>query len=251
MKKKLVGISTGFVLLGIVGMAQASLTTIGTATYNGSDYNLIWDDDNNGNSVVWLDYTHPADIWLNQVNWASGLGSQLTVTLNPLYTTDIDWTTGWRLPNTVDDGQMAVLGFEGDPNGDGDYSYTAGYNLPNSEMGHLFYTELGNAGYQNTDGSWNTLPPAPDYFLQKTEDFEHLNSSYYWSGTEYAATTSNAWYFRTQTGYQHANSPKSSGFEALAIRSGEISVVPVPGAVWLLGSGLAGLVGLRRKMGKK
>jgi len=39
-------------------------------------------------------------IWQDQVDWASGLGSQLTVTLNPGYTSGVDWSTGWRLPET-------------------------------------------------------------------------------------------------------------------------------------------------------
>ena len=50
MKKKLLaGLIAGLFMLGMAVMAHASLTTIGTATYKGSDYNLIWDDDNNGN----------------------------------------------------------------------------------------------------------------------------------------------------------------------------------------------------------
>ena len=63
-------------LLGMVfllmtsGLANANLITIGTATYTTAThtadntsqsvtenvYNLIWNDNNNGNSVVWLDY---------------------------------------------------------------------------------------------------------------------------------------------------------------------------------------------------
>ncbi len=38
--------------------------------------------------------------------------------------------------------------------------------------------------------------------------------------------------------------------EAFTTISGTTSVVPIPGAVWLLASGLAGLVGIRRKMGR-
>ncbi|MCP3873898.1 MAG: VPLPA-CTERM sorting domain-containing protein [Desulfobacteraceae bacterium] len=33
----------------------------------------------------------------------------------------------------------------------------------------------------------------------------------------------------------------------MAVRCGQVSAIPVPGAVWLLGSGLFGLTGLRRK----
>lgn len=40
-----------------------------------------------------------------------------------------------------------------------------------------------------------------------------------------------------------ANNPLGSGFEAVL----EVTAVPIPGAVWLLGSGLIGLVGLRRR----
>lgn len=38
------------------------------------------------------------------------------------------------------------------------------------------------------------------------------------------------------------------GGDTLAISSVEVSPTPIPGAVWLLGSGLIGLVGVRRKM---
>jgi hypothetical protein len=166
MKKKLVGITTALVLLGIASMSQATLTTIGTAEYGGADYNLIYDDDTGygGGGLVWLDYTHSDDTWLNQETWASGLGSFLTVNLDPGYTTDINWTTGWRLPDTVDGSW--VDGYEGDPDNDGVYSYTTGYNLANSEMGHLFYTELSNMGSVATDGTYNTLPPSPDFFYR-------------------------------------------------------------------------------------
>ncbi|MCK4378316.1 MAG: VPLPA-CTERM sorting domain-containing protein [Deltaproteobacteria bacterium] len=33
----------------------------------------------------------------------------------------------------------------------------------------------------------------------------------------------------------------------MAVRSGAVSPVPIPGALWLLGSGLLGLVAVRRR----
>lgn len=197
--------------------------------------------------LVWLDYTHSVDTWVNQVTWASGLGSSLTVTLNSGYTTNIDWTTGWRLPDTVDG--TWVGGHEGDPNNDGDYSYTYGWNLANSEMGHLFYTELGNTGYQNINGSWNTYPPAPDYFLQNTGDFETLIAFWYWSGTEYADNPGYAWRFIMNNGCQNYDSKGSYGY-GLAVRSGQVSAadpIPEPATMLLFSTGLAGLAALKRR----
>ena len=107
----------------------------------------------------------------------------------------------------------------------------------------MFYTELGNTGWVNTDGSFNDYPPAPDYFLQNTGDFDNLIVSWYWSGTEYADI---AYPFSMFNGLQSTYS-KGSNFHGLAVRSGHVSVVPLPGAIYLLGSGLIGLVSLRRR----
>ena len=73
------------VLLGVSISAHAVLVTVGTATYGGSDYNLIWDDDNNGNSVIWLDYTNSDATWSEQMDWAAGLGSTLTYNFDKPY----------------------------------------------------------------------------------------------------------------------------------------------------------------------
>ena len=248
MKKKLIGITTALVLLGMAGMAQATLTTIGTASYGGADYNLIYDDDDTGHGgggLVWLDFTNSGDSWANQKTWASRLGSAsqpLTVTLNPGYTTNIDWTTGWRLPDTVDG--SSVYGYEGDPDNDGDYSYTSGYNLANSEMGHLFYTELGNLGYWAIDGSF----PQPGWGLDHTGDFDNLVAAWYWSGTEYADDSDFAWQFHMGVGYQ--NWDGTGLYDGLAVRSGQISAadpVPEPATMLLFSTGLAGLAALKRK----
>lgn len=228
--------------LTLPGLAHATLTVIGTATYNESEYNLIWDDDNNGNSVVWLDYSNYSDDWYEQVAWASSLNEEgvLTINLDDGYT--VDWgTNSWRLPSTVDGAD--VYGYEGDPDGDGNYTYTEGYNLANSEMGHLFYVELGNLGYLDTSNYSNE-----GYGLTETGDFENLTAEKYWSGTEYAdGGTNYAWYFSMKDGYQGNGNSKLYGAPALALCSGQVSTVPVPGTFWLLGLGITSLAGLSRK----
>jgi len=244
----------------IPSFAQATLITIGTATYNDSDYNLIWDDDNNGNSVIWFDYTKIADTLVNQMAWTDSLDDLLTYNIETQYS--VTWESDWRLGNTVDG--VYVHGYEGDPDNDGVYSYTAGYNLANSEMGHLFYEELGNLGHWNTDGSLNTFPPFP-YFLQQTGDFDNLRAVPFWSGTEFTAEPSDAWYFNMVSGGQYHNDKDWLGY-GLALRSGQISysgVDPVPGpdpvpapvpeptTILLFGVGLVGVAGATRKKRKK
>jgi hypothetical protein len=70
------------------GPAGATLSTIGTATYNGTNYYLIYDDNPSG-PIVWFDYTNypntaPQSTWPNQVDWASSLNNPGVLTYNLL-----------------------------------------------------------------------------------------------------------------------------------------------------------------------
>ena len=102
-------------------------------------------------------------------------------------------------------------------------------NCTNSQMGELYYTALGNAA------------GGP---LSNTGPFKNLVSSFYWSGTVYARRPSGAWYFYTYDGSQSAYG-KHNALYALAVRPGD--VVPEPGVVALLLSGLAGVMVMRRR----
>ena len=108
-----------------------------------------------------------------------------------------------------------------------------GVNLDctSSQLGELYYTALGNPAF------------GP---LSNTGPFKSLQSSYYWSGTEYAPNPGLAWYFYTTIGVQYPNY-KSYFIDALAVRPGDVAAVPEPGVVALLLSGLAGVLVMRRR----
>lgn len=247
MKKQLIWTAAVLALLTGGGTAQATLTTIGSATYMGSDYNLIWDDNNNGNSVIWLDYSNAKDIWVNQTSWAASLDTQLTYNIDAVYT--VSWDGDWRLGSTM---KGESYGYDG--------TTARGYNITSSEMGHLFYEELSNLGYYDTSGTIQA-----DYGLHNTGDFDNLiafdgaNILFYWSGTGYQGVDAiegaweGAWYF-TSEGYQDTLPNWYTGY-GLALRTGQVSQVaavdpvPEPTTMLLFGTGIAGLaaVGRRKK----
>ena len=124
--------------------------------------------------------------------------------------------TDWALPTTV--------------------PALSGYNQTGSQMGDLFYNQLG--GVQNT--SISTTHNA-NYNL-----FSNVQSYVYWSSSEYAPDPNYAWDFGTGGGYQDF-SGKYNQFYAWAVRPGDVAAVPVPGAFWLFGSVMVGLMGLKRR----
>lgn len=225
---------------GLLGVSNAALINKGGG--------LIYDDV--------LDIT-----WLQDANYAKTSGYDADGHMT--YDEAVAWAdqlvyqgyTGWRLPTTVNgDAQSMNWDWKGPDSGDSydtySYSYTAGYNLYNSEMGYMFYVTLGNLGYYDTSGTH----PQPGYGLNNTGPFINLNTdlypNYYWSGTQYNySPTSAAWCFYFDQGYQTTYG-KTADMFAWAVHDGELSPIPIPTAVWLLGSGLIGIVSIRRKVKK-
>jgi hypothetical protein len=80
--------------------------------------------------------------------------------------------------------------------------------------------------------------------------FTTLTTQNYWSSDEYPST-GGAWaYFFQFVNGSQTYQPKSGNAAVLAVYAGDIGpngpVVPIPAAIWLLGSGLVGLARLRR-----
>ena len=86
--------------------------------------------------------------------------------------------------------------------------------------------------------------------LKNTGPFNNLQADDYWSGTEYSLHPYYAWFFGFNDGFQGRDGKYQFDWLALAVRPGEVSAVPVPATVFLLASGLLGLVGLRRRVRK-
>lgn len=207
--KKLAFILSLTMVLGVATLGNADLINNGGG--------LIYDTDLN---ITWYDAAPVQRSWSESVAWAGSL--------------TLGGVTGWRLPNTVDG--YCVEGNNG--------TTTCGYNITTSEMGHLYYTELGNIGYRGVDGSY-----PPDWGLKNKGPFINLRSDMsYWS-IEYSLYPACAWDFVMGGGSQ-GNVYKEGNFRlyALAVHEGNVGApVPIPDAVWLLGSGLIGLIGLKRK----
>ncbi len=112
----------------------------------------------------------------------------------------------------------------------------SGNNQTGSQMGDLFYTQLGVSAGSDIATSTN-----PNYGL-----FTNVQSYGYWSGSEVALNPDTAWGFFTVNGDQYTTS-KNSQVYAWAVRSGDVAAVPLPGAAWLFLTGMIGVMGLKHR----
>ena len=123
--------------------------------------------------------------------------------------------TGWRLPSAL--------------NSDGS-GPCSGFNCTSSEIGHMWYVELGN-----------TTGPATN-----TANFTNMQTLQYWTNTRHPNVFF-AWKFSTEDG---SLSTSATGFAKYAefVRNGDVAVVPEPSTSLLLAGGLGlGMAWLRRR----
>ena len=189
-------------LLAGMGFATATQATLvsrlgGQAVYD-TDLKITWLANANANGPMNWGLMN----WNAANTWAASL--------------NVGGYTGWRLPTAKNaDGSGPSFGY-----------------VSGSELGHLFYNELGGVAGQSILTTHNA-----NFNL-----FSNIQGSVYWSGTEYAPIRTVAWYFNTNSGSQYYNALKDFGYYAWAVRSGDVAAVPEPEEymMMLLGFGMVG-----------
>ncbi len=247
--------------LGALILSLSSITAIQAASISGQG---TWETtllgrDLDGNATTAEAYydTVLGITWLADANYAQTSGYDVDGLLN--WAAATAWATslnpyssgimGWRLPETNPvDGSTYDYEFKFDGTSDRGYNISApgttDAGSTGSELAHMFYNTLGNKTYYDTSGSG----PQTGWGLTNEGPFDDsIVSGTYWSGTEYAPRTNLAWYFNTYYVYQ-LDDYKTDSRYAWAVHSGDVgvSVVPIPAAVWLFGSGLMGLLGVSK-----
>ena len=224
MRRSLVFLCTMLVVLGISTAARATLYDRGGGLIYDDVLGITWLQDANYARTSGYD-SDGRMAWYDAVAWANQLVYQ--------------GYEDWRLPTTMDG--PWEWGYDG--------TTTAGYNITTSEMGYMYYENLGNLGFYATDGTYEQ----PGWGLSNTGPFINLQPRFYWSGTENAPHPDAAWLFFFDYGYQgigpHDIAPHDGGY-AWAVRPGDSVPIPEPSTLLLLCSGLLGLAVFSRKFRK-
>lgn len=218
-KSRLFSACAGLFTLGAAMSVDAALVSRlnGAAVYD-TDLDITWIADANlaasntfGVSGISTGSTPGRMTWDTAQTWLAAMNAANYLGFND-----------WRLPLTTAPDATCTTP-----------ASAQGYNCAGSEMGHLFYVELGG-----TAGSSILTSADPDLAL-----FQNIRTNYYWS-TDYTPTptaTTDAWQFTFVSG-QQAGVAKTVPDNVWAVRTGDV-LVPLPAGFWLLGSGLVGLSG--------
>ena len=194
---------------------------------------------------------YSANSWIMQVNASNsgrgyfGYSDWRLPTLTPLNGISFN-TSYFSYDGSTDTGvQVGAPVSVNNPNGQSE-------GFTGSELAYMYYVTLGAfaACYGTGSDSQGCLLPH-EYGVDDATNvtnlglFSNVQHAKYWTDMEEAGT-SNGWSFSFTSGLQGRQNRRNA-FHAWVVRSGDVAVVPIPGAVWLFGGALIGLMGLRRK----
>lgn len=209
--------------------------------------------------------------WLQNANYGAGSSyddgissndGRMTWTSAEAWAKNLDYDgyTGWRLPTVSPaNGSNFVYGdLASHPSNSYDGLTDLGFNVsgPQSELGYMFYVNLGNTGFYDVAGNGQ-----PNYSNVNSGPFTNLQQYFYWFGTEYDYRRSNfpddpdfckqslrcSWDFVIGYGDQTIYG-KDNEFYAWAVHDGDVAnSVPEPSMLLLVGPALPLLWFLRDK----
>ena len=198
----------GFMLTGMTSIADAALVSrLGGLAVYDTDLNITWLADANAGAGSAFDDGFSTTD--GRMTWTNATAWANNLTVGGF--------TDWRLPTMGSTCVSAV-------------------NCPDNEMGHLFYNELGGIFAQPILTSVD-----PDLAL-----FSNIQTAPYFSDTELTSNPGIVWSFNFNSGDLFLELKTFSHF-AWAVRSGDVSAVPVPAAVWLFATGLIGMLSIYRR----
>lgn len=238
----------GFSLLTATGANAALESRLGGAAIYDTDRNITWL--SNANLAATISFGLDRNVDLGGIPGVNTYGGSYIFNNGSMtWSGAMKWIGAmnaanylgyhdWRLPETL-------------PSNAGDPTCNGRWNCTGSEMGHLFYSGLGGVATLSLAGvAYNSIADThnANYSLfqnfQPTDQAVQPNS--YWSGTGYEFVPEMAWSFGVYYGDQSVIYKTGPAY-ALAVRSGDVTSVPVPAAAWLLGSGILGLAGVARR----
>ena len=247
-------------------VAAGSLLLSGTALAAGVSGLGTWETtllarDVNNDQIIDAYYDTLQDItWMADANYAitSGYDADGKMNLADAYSY-IDFLNvsnhlgenSWRLPIAYDTGSP---GCDYSNSGGTDCGFFVDENF--SELAHLHYVTLG--GLSGPLGGFNcgepvgcltNTGPFQNFYQGEIRPVDYVyDEIYYWSTSVPELGGSGSWYYLFSAGAQLDGSARNE-FRVLAVMDGDIgaSVVPVPAAIWLFGSALAGLGWTRRR----
>ncbi|MCQ8181477.1 DUF1566 domain-containing protein [Methylomonas sp. SURF-1] len=219
--------------------AQAALLDRGGGMLYDTVLNVTWLQDANYAKTSGYDSDGKMD-WNQAVAWAEQL--------------EFGGFSDWRLASIK---PVNGIAYNENFSNDGSTDYAWNVSSPNSELGYMYFINLGLTAYQFPDGSDN--PHFGIFGDGRTGGqadvglVRNLRSFSYWSGNTVPDRAGEAWFFDTALGSQQSwyKTGLASDLYAWAVRDGDVAAVPLPSAFWLFGAGLAGLLryGSQRKIG--